>query len=174
RYHTPNMEALAEQGMKFTNAYATPVCSPSRVSLMTGMNAAHHKVTNWTLRKDQSVDYNDSILQSPAWNVNGLSPVPGIPCTVYATSLPSLLKEAGYYTIHCGKAHFGAMETPASDPQQIGFMVNIAGHAAGGPGSYLGEENYGNNKKGEQTEPWGVPGLKAYHGTDTFLTEALT
>lgn len=40
RYHTPNMEKLAAQGMKFTQAYATPVCSPSRVSLMTGMNAA--------------------------------------------------------------------------------------------------------------------------------------
>lgn len=173
RYHTPNMERLAAQGMKFTNAYATPVCSPSRVSLMTGMNAAHHKVTNWTLKKDQSVDYKDSMLLSPDWNINGMSPVPGIEHTVYATPLPLLLKEAGYYTIHCGKAHFGAMETPASDPLNIGFMVNIAGHAAGGPGSYLGEENYG-NKKGEQTDPWGVPGLKAYHGTDTFLTEALT
>ncbi len=32
RYHTPNMERLAAQGLKFTNAYATPVCSPSRVS----------------------------------------------------------------------------------------------------------------------------------------------
>jgi arylsulfatase A-like enzyme len=134
RYHTPNMERLAAEGMKFTNAYATPVCSPSRVSLMTGMNAAHHKVTNWTLRKDQSVDYKDSMLLSPDWNINGMSPVPGIEHTVYATPLPLLLKEAGYYTIHCGKAHFGAMETPASDPLNIGFMLNIAGHAAGGPG----------------------------------------
>jgi arylsulfatase A-like enzyme len=48
-YHTPNMGKLAAEGMKFTNAYATPVCSPSRVSLMTGMNAARHRVTNWTL-----------------------------------------------------------------------------------------------------------------------------
>lgn len=173
RYRTPNMERLAAEGMKLTNAYATPVCSPSRVSLMTGMNAAHHKVTNWTLRKDQTVDYPDSILQSPDWNVNGLSPVEGINHTVYATALPALLKGAGYYTVHCGKAHFGAMGTPAEDPRTIGFDINIAGHAAGGPGSYLGEENYG-NKKDEQTEPWGVPGLVPYHGTDVFLTEALT
>ncbi|MEL6720630.1 MAG: sulfatase-like hydrolase/transferase, partial [Bacteroidota bacterium] len=53
RYHTPNMERLAAQGMKFTQAYATPVCSPTRISLMTGMNAARHRVTNWTLYKDQ-------------------------------------------------------------------------------------------------------------------------
>src|SRR5690606_22689080 len=38
RFHTPNMERLALEGMKFTNAYATPVCTPSRVSLMSGMN----------------------------------------------------------------------------------------------------------------------------------------
>src|SRR3546814_11470471 len=48
RYHTPNMERLAREGMKFTNAYSTPVCTPTRISLITGMNAAHHGVTNWT------------------------------------------------------------------------------------------------------------------------------
>jgi arylsulfatase A-like enzyme len=51
RYYTPNMETLAEKGMKFTQAYACPLCSPTRVSLMTGQNAARHQVTNWTLRK---------------------------------------------------------------------------------------------------------------------------
>jgi arylsulfatase A-like enzyme len=140
---------------------------------MTGMNAAHHRVTNWTLRKNQSVDAQDTALQSPDWNLNGLSPVQGINNTIYATPLPALLKESGYYTIHCGKAHFGAMGTPAADPTTIGFTVNIAGHAAGGLGSFLGEDNYG-NKKGEHTEPWGVPGLEKYHGSDVFLTEALT
>ncbi len=173
RFHTPNMERLAREGMKFTNAYATPVCSPSRVSLMTGMNAAHHKVTNWTLEKDKSVDKADSILNSPLWNINGLSPIAGINSTVHATPLPALLKEGGYYTIHCGKAHFGAMETPAANPVNIGFDKNIAGHAAGGLGSFLGEANYGNNKD-EHTQPWGVPGLEAYHGSNVFLTEALT
>ncbi|WP_295120164.1 sulfatase [uncultured Chitinophaga sp.] len=173
RYRTPNMERLAREGMKFTNAYATPVCSPSRVSLMTGMNAARHRVTNWTLRKNATVDANDSLLVPPDWNVNGLSPVKGIEKSVYATPLPQLLKTAGYYTIHCGKAHFGAMETPAEDPLKTGFMINIAGHAAGGPGSYLGEKNYGNNGDGP-TPPWGVPGLQPYHGKPVFLTEALT
>lgn len=173
RYQTPNMQKLASEGMKFTNAYATPVCSPSRVSLMTGMNAAHHRVTSWTLEKDQSVDQPDSLLQPPQWNVNGMSPVAGVNNTVFATPLPLLLQQQGYYTIQVGKAHFGAMNTPAADAHNIGFNVSIAGHAAGGPGSYLGEKNYG-NKKGTYTPPWGVPGLEAYHGSDTFLTEALT
>ena len=52
-YNTPNMEILANMGVKFTNAYATPVCSPSRISLMTGMNAAKHRVTNWTLNPNK-------------------------------------------------------------------------------------------------------------------------
>ena len=55
-YRTPNMERLANEGMKFTQAYATSVCSPTRISLMTGMNAARHQVTNWTLRKDNPTD----------------------------------------------------------------------------------------------------------------------
>ena len=36
-YHTPNMEKLAAKGMMLTNAYSNAVCTPTRVSLMTGM-----------------------------------------------------------------------------------------------------------------------------------------
>ena len=53
-----------------------------------------------------------------------------------AEALPALLKAVGYRTIHAGKAHFGAKDTPGEDPKHFGFEVNIAGHAAGGPGSY--------------------------------------
>lgn len=56
RYETPNMERLASQGMLFRQAYACPISSPSRCSLMTGSNAARHKVTNWTLEKNVSTD----------------------------------------------------------------------------------------------------------------------
>lgn len=175
RYATPNMERLAAEGMKFTQAYATPVCSPTRVSLMTGMNAARHRVTNWTLRKDalQPMETNHKELTFPRWNVNGLCPVPGLDYSVHADALPKLLKAAGYFTIHAGKAHFGAIDTPAEDPRAIGFDVNIAGHAAGGPKSYLGTENFGNTEEFKDS-PWPVPGLEKYHGKDIFLTEALT
>ena len=54
RYETPNMERLARQGMMFTQAYASSISSPTRCSLMTGANAARHRVTNWTLRKNQN------------------------------------------------------------------------------------------------------------------------
>jgi len=175
RYHTPNMERLAAQGMKFTQAYATPVCSPTRISLMTGMNAARHRVTNWTLRKDalQPMERNHKELSFPHWNVNGMTPDSTIQNAIYAKAFPKLLQEAGYYTIHAGKAHLGAIGTPAENPLNIGFDVNIAGHAAGAPKSYLGEQNFGNLPKFEG-QPWVVPGLEKYHGKDIFLTEALT
>ncbi len=173
-YSTPNMERLAEEGMKFTQAYASSVCSPTRVSLMTGMNASRHRVTNWTLRKNQTVDAKDDILDFPKWNVNGLQPVDDIEFSVQATTLPMLMQRAGYQTIHVGKAHFGAMGTPGEKPENLGFDVNIAGHAAGGPGSYLGTENFGNNKDDSYKAPWGIPGLEEFHGKDIFLTEALT
>ncbi|HCS53055.1 sulfatase-like hydrolase/transferase [Rubinisphaera sp.] len=173
RYHTPHMEQLAKKGMKFTQAYACSVCSPTRVSLMTGLNAARHRVTNWTLRKNASNDRKHSQLDFPLWNVNGLSPEPDIERTVQARALPAYLREAGYRTIHVGKAHFGAIGTPGSDPRNVGFDVNIAGHAAGGPGSFLGQQNFSAVwRKGDRV--WDVPGLEDYHGKEIFLTEALT
>ena len=75
RYRTPNMEALGKQGMVFTNAYAQPICSPSRCSLMSGMNSARHRVTNWTLLRDQTTDAGHQALKAPAdWSVNGIQP----------------------------------------------------------------------------------------------------
>ncbi len=171
-YQTPNMERLAAEGMKFTQAYATSVCSPTRISLMTGMNAAHHRVTNWTLRKDQQPVADDDLLAQPAWNVNGMSPVPGIANTIHATPLPQLLHDTGYFTIHSGKAHLGAIGTPAANPLNLGFDINIAGHAAGAPGSYYGTEAFGNNDPNRSV--WAVPGLEKYHGKDIYLSEAIT
>lgn len=173
-YETPNMERLAARGVKFTNAYACSVSSPTRVSLFTGMNAARHRVTNWTLDYNKSVDGKSKVLDFPLWNINGMSPVSGVERTCEATPLSQVLQDNGYYTIHCGKAHFGSISTPAANPSNLGFDVNIAGHAAGGLASYLGEENYGNRTDGKPSSRFAVPGLEQYHGTNTFVTEALT
>lgn len=173
-YETPNMERLAKRGMMFTQAYASSISSPSRCSLMTGANAARHRVTNWTLQRDRTTDRESDLLVLPDWNYNGIAQVPGINNTFVGTSFVQLLKENGYHTIHCGKAHFGAIDTPGEDPHHWGFEVNISGHAAGGLASYLGEDNYGYSKEGKATSYFAIPGLENYWGSTTFATEALT
>lgn len=172
KFITPNMERLAKESEKFTNAYANSICTPSRVSLMTGMNAAHHRVTNWTAFKNKAVDAKDSLLQVPEWNVNGMSPRPQ-ENSVYATPLPQILKDHGYYTIQCGKAHFGAYETIGANPLNLGFMKNIGGSAAGNPASYLAEDDFGYNPNHFVLQA-DIPNMQQYWGTPTFLTEDLT
>lgn len=168
-FRTPNMERLAKQGRRFTQAYACAVCSPTRTSIMTGQNAARHRVTNWTLYEDRETSGTTPRLLPPQnWKKSGLQPST-------SPTLPQVLRDnLGYRTIHAGKAHWGAYDTQGSDPLTLGFDVNIAGHAAGGPGHYHGEQNYGNKEPGGRTRPWGIPGLEAYHGSDQHLTEVLT
>lgn len=174
KYETPNMERLAGQGMMFTQAYACSVSSPSRCSLITGANNARHRVTNWTLEKDVTTDIGSDTMMLPDWNVNGICMDPGIPHTFAGTSFVDVLRQHGYHTIHCGKAHFGAIDTPGADPCHFGFEVNIAGHAAGGPATYLSERNFGHTEDGKPTSLMSIPGLEEYWGSGVFVTEALT
>ena len=173
-YETPNMERMAAEGMCFTQAYAAPISSPSRCSLLTGANAARHRVTNWTLRRDESTDIDDADVATPDWNWNGICQETGTGHTFVARSFVDILRSHGYHTIHIGKAHWGAADTPGERPEHFGFEVNIAGHAAGGPATYLSELNYGHDADGNPTSPMHTPDLQQYWQTGTFLTEALT
>lgn len=174
RYNTPNMERLAEMGVKFTQAYASSVSSPSRCSLLTGVNAARHRVTNWTHKKDTPTDEEHPQLNMPLWNVNGIQPEIGIANSFAATSFVQILSQNGYTTIHCGKAHFGATDTPSANPLNYGFDINIAGHAAGGLASYLGTERFGHDAEGEPISSFAIPGMESYWDKDIYITEALT
>ncbi len=188
RYRTPNMEKLASQGMTFTDAYAHPLCTPSRVSLMSGMNPARHRVTCWVREQNGTTDANSRSLLPPDWALNGLQPI-GTPARgttkrpisgedmryhmtrpfATAATLPEMLKKCGYVTVHCGKAHFGTQGTPGSNPLNMGFDYNIAGTEIGHPADYRGSRHYG---KGFNH----VRGLDEnnYYQDDVFLTEALT
>ncbi len=189
RHETPNMLRLAREGVVMSDAYACPVSTPTRTSLMTGMNAAHTGITNWTATtRDTPSDASGGAvamaaggsvgaaegdrLSRPDWNINGLSPVEGIDNTQYATPLARLLYDAGYYTIMVGKAHWASAGTPGASPYNMGFTVNVSGNIAGMPRSYQGEDNYGNTP-----ELWNylaVQNMTEYYGTHTHLTEALT
>lgn len=173
KFITPNMLEFAASAEKFSNAYAHSICTPSRVSLMSGMSAGRHRVTNWTMIKDKAVDLKDSLMEAPQWNVNGLSPIRGDARSIYVTPLPQILRDNGYYTIHCGKAHFGAFQTPGANPLNIGFVKNIGGSAAGNPASYLAEDDFGYNPKHFNIRA-DIPNMKQYWHTPTFLTEDLT
>lgn len=171
RYETPNVERLCRAGTKFTNAYAHPVCTPSRVSLMTGMAAARHRVTHWTLKQDTPTDPEYKGLSRPDWNTNGLSNTAATGHAVHADTLAGRLQQAGYHTVLVGKSHLGAIGTPGADPKNLGFDINVAGHAAGAPSSYLAEKSF---LKRPSDKLWQVPGLEFYHGSDRFLTDVLT
>lgn len=158
-YITPNMEKLADQGVRFTNFYAHSVCSPSRTSIMTGQNSARHRVTNWIHPESN----NRTEFGPSDWNWEGL--------TKASVTLPKLFQKKGYKTIHIGKAHFGPMGSESEDLHNIGFDINIGGSSIGQPGSYLGTEAFGLTGG---DKPRAVPGLEKYHGKDIFLTEALT
>lgn len=166
-YRTPNMERLAERGIRFNNFCAMSVCSPTRISLLTGQNAARHRATNW-INPDQD---NAGPLGPPAWNWRGLKSGD--------VTLPLLLRGAGYRTIHVGKGHFGPREFEGGNPSNLGFDVNVAGASIGAPGSYYGLQNFDRPAKAQAKNKakrgsYAVPGMEKYHGQDIFLTEALT
>ena len=158
-YRTPSMERLASQGIRFNQFYAMSVCSPTRISIMTGQNAARHRATNWINPQTNNAGTNGA----PNWNWQGLKKSD--------VTLPHLLRSQGYTTIHVGKAHFGPNEHEGSEPLNLGFDVNVGGASFGAPGSYYGEKSYGH---GTKRAHHAVPHLEKYHGSDTFLSEALT
>lgn len=92
-FHTPNLEKLAAQGMRFSAAYApAPVCSPTRISLQTGKSPAQ---LHWT--KAAPAEQGHKLLEPQL--IKNIS--------ADQTTLGELLREAGYGTAHYGKWHIG-------------------------------------------------------------------
>ena len=130
-YRTPGMERLAKQGIRFNQFYAMSVCSPTRISIMTGQNAARHRATNWINPRGNNRGANGP----NGWNWPGLKNGD--------VTLAGVLRTKGYKTIHVGKAHFGPNGREGSEPLNLGFDINVGGASFGAPGSYYAEKNYG-------------------------------
>ncbi|UDQ97978.1 sulfatase-like hydrolase/transferase [Lentisphaerota bacterium WC36G] len=143
----------------FTNFYAHSICYPTRISILTGQNSARHRTTLWIY----PFDNNRSPYGPKKWNWLGL--------TTKSITLPRLLKNNGYLTIHIGKGHFGPKSSEGENPLNLGFDVNIAGGYMGKPGSYYGLDGFF-HIKGKEINA--VPSLTKYHNQDIYLTEALT
>jgi arylsulfatase A-like enzyme len=120
RFHeTPHLDRLAQQGLRFTDAYAAcPVCSPTRASIMTGKYPARVQITNFIYGQNRG-----RLLSAPYLDHLPLA----------ETTVASALRDGGYATWHVGKWHLGG---EAYWPQHHGFDVNIGGWSAGMPRSY--------------------------------------
>ena len=110
RVLTPNLDNLADGGVKLDNYYVQPICTPTRAALMTGRYAFRYGVTGYTIGADAP------------W---------GIP--INETFLPQYLKDAGYSTAQFGKWHLGFFKTdylPMSRgfDEQSGIYNALADH----------------------------------------------
>lgn len=134
-YKTPNLERLAKRGMTFSRAYsASPLCSPTRASILTGQNPARTGITAPNCHIGQVV-LKATVSQKAPPNQKALpiESVSRLDTTKF--TLAKALKEAGYATAHFGKWHLGS--NPYS-PLQHGFDVDIPHTAGPGPeGSYV-------------------------------------
>ena len=121
-HETPNLDRLAGQGVRFTDAYsASPVCTPTRVSILTGKHPARLQMTIW---REAAHDRGNEALLEPVC-------VDSLPAD--ETTVAELLQEAGYYNVHLGKWHVGRAE---GYPQVHGFHRNIGGTLWGAPQSF--------------------------------------
>ena len=134
-YQTPNIERLAARGMTFTRAYAaSPLCSPTRSSILTGLSPARTGLTTPNCHLPQIVlqatpgtKADANVKAAPVRSVTRLD-------TRYYT-LAEALKNEGYVTGHFGKWHLG--HEPYS-PLEHGFAVDIPHWPGPGPaGSYV-------------------------------------
>ena len=141
-YETPSIDRLATEGMRLTQAYAAaPVCSPTRVSIMTGQYPGRLHTTDYfgAPQPDEvGPNYTKNRKLFPAPYVDQL-PESEI-------SMAEAFEEAGYATFFAGKWHLG---NEGSYPEDHGFQINRGGHERGGP--------YGGDK---YFSPYGNPRLE--------------
>jgi len=114
KIETPNIDALAKNGMLFTQHYAMPVCAPSRYSLMTGLHSGHAYI-----RGNDEWDERGDVWSFKAMEANpaleGQLPIPDSTLTI-----AKVLKKAGYKTALVGKWGLGGPMTTGI-PNNQGF-----------------------------------------------------
>lgn len=155
---TPQLDRLAKQGMRFTDAYAAaPVCTPTRAAMMTGKSPARLAITNHApghrpgfVPKGQDLAEAETLTYLPLGEV----------------TIAERLKKAGYATGFIGKWHLSHRKgadangpwEPQLRPEHQGFDLNIGGCDRGGPPSFF--------------EPYGIPNIPPRRKGD-YLPERL-
>jgi arylsulfatase A-like enzyme len=141
-YQTPNIERLARRGMTFTRAYsASPLCSPTRSALLTGLSPARTGITTPNCHLPQVVLEATSGKKALP-DQKAIMPNPPTRLKTEYRTLAETLKDAGYATGHFGKWHLGA--EPYS-PLQQGFDVDVPHHPGPSPaGSFVAPWKFAN------------------------------
>ena len=159
-HETPHLDRLAQQGVRFTDAYAMSVCTPSRAALLTGKHAARLRMTIWS-EGSRGGPRKRRLLQAESLH--------DLPHT--ETTLARRLQDAGYLTALVGKWHLGDAE---HYPETHGFDVNIGGTQWGAPQTfwwpYRGSGRFGPEFRYVPHLEFGRPGE---YLTDRLTDEAL-
>ena len=134
-YNTPNIERLAARGMTFSRAYSSsPLCSPTRASVLTGLSPARHGITSPNCHLPKvNLTATETATGSPKQQATIPDSVSRLDTEYY--TLAEMFRDNGYATGHFGKWHLGP--EPYS-PLEHGFDVDLPHHPGPGPaGSYV-------------------------------------
>jgi arylsulfatase A-like enzyme len=157
-YETPNLDRLAANGVRFTNNYAaSPVCSPTRASIMTGKYPTKTGVTDWIKGRQENgkaLPYEKLIAPATAWQL-----------ALEETTIAEYAKANNYKTFLAGKWHLGEEEKYWPDYQ--GFEINIGGWSKGSPTGRM------NDSAGGFFTPYKNPKLSDGPAGE-YLTDRLT
>lgn len=121
---TAHLDKLSEQGLRFTNAYAAgPLCSPTRASIVTGINPARLNLTEHIHGHHPTPPSQQLVTPKTAQ---------GLPLD--ASTIGEALQKVGYTTGHIGKWHLGGGKF---SPANRGYDLAFGGSWAGLPGSFF-------------------------------------
>ena len=153
-YETPNIDRLASEGMRFTEAYAAcPVCSPTRGSIMAGKYPARLGITQWIGGSQKPTEYADRL-------------------ELEEVTIAEVLKGQGYATGFVGKWHLSPRTADIRAdfyPDKQGFDVNIGGDWSGAPPTYF----YPYKKRNRALEEIPPGGEEGEYLTDRLTDESL-
>jgi arylsulfatase A-like enzyme len=161
-HETPRIDRLAAGGVRFSQAYAASVCSPTRSSLMTGKHPARLGITIWLeAARTPPPSRNRKLIPPPA--------VADLP--LEEVTIAEVLHAAGYLTALVGKWHLG---DAAHYPETQGFDINVGGTFWGAPQTffypYSGRGAFGDEFRYVPHLELGKPGE---YLTDRLTDEAL-
>ncbi|MEM7396904.1 MAG: sulfatase, partial [Verrucomicrobiota bacterium] len=159
-YETPNIDRLADEGMRFTDGYAScAVCSPTRAAVMTGRYPGRLYVTDWIRSRFQGGRFPDDTVNPFNLPFTGgkkrlMTPRNALWLESSEITIAELLKPKGYVSCHIGKWHLGTDEWY---PEKQGFDYNFGGCDYGQPPNYF--DPYNQPKGRHQMLRDGIPHL---------------